>query len=177
VALLVARRDPRVWALGLVGAASRPGREIARWQRATLVAGDLSTWPPAQRAAVLARAESEADAIAATDPWLRTWFSLDPRAIARDVRQPVLLLHGANDRQVPVEQSEELAAALHDARTVRVPHTNHLLLDDFDGDPRGYVRLSARRVEGEMLRALVAFLTQQHGKNRFSEGSTAKKTR
>ena len=171
VALLVARRDPRVWVLGLLGAASRPGREIARWQRASLVAGDLVTWPPAQRAAVLARAESEAD------PWLRTWFALDPRAIARDVRQPVLLLHGANDRQVPVEQSDELAAALHDARTVRVPHTNHLLLDDFDGDPRGYVRLSTRRVEGEMLRALVAFLTQQHGKNRFSEGSTAKKTR
>ena len=177
VALLVARRDPRVWVLGLLGAASRPGREIARWQRASLVAGDLVTWPPAQRAAVLARAESEADAIAATDPWLRIWFALDPRAIARDVRQPVLLLHGANDRQVPVEQSDELAAALHDARTVRVPHTNHLLLDDFDGDPRGYVRLSTRRVEGEMLRALVAFLTQQHGKNRFSEGSTAKKTR
>jgi pimeloyl-ACP methyl ester carboxylesterase len=88
VALLVARDDPRVWVLGLLGAASRPGREVARWQRATLVAGDLTTWPPAQRAAVLARAESDADAIAATDPWLRTWFSLDPRAIARDVRQP-----------------------------------------------------------------------------------------
>ncbi len=177
VALLVARDDPRVWVLGLLGAASRPGREVARWQRATLVAGDLTTWPPAQRAAVLARAESDADAIAATDPWLRTWFSLDPRAIARDVRQPVLLLHGANDRQVPVEQSDELAAALHDARSVRLPHTNHLLLDDFDGDPRGYVRLAARRVEGEILRALVAFLAQQNGENRFSEGRTAKKSR
>jgi pimeloyl-ACP methyl ester carboxylesterase len=177
VALLVARDDPRVWVLGLLGAASRSGREIARWQRATLVAGDLTTWPPAQRTAVLARAESEADALAATDPWLRTWFALDPRAIARDVRQPVLLLHGENDRQVPVEQSDELAAALHDARTMRLPHTNHLLLDDFDGDPRGYVRLTARRVEGEILRALVAFLAQQNGKNRFFEGRTAKKIR
>lgn len=177
VALLVARDDPRVWVLGLLGAASRPGREIARWQRATHVASDLTTWPPAQRAAVLARAESDADAIAATDPWLRTWFALDPRAIARDVRQPVLLLHGANDRQVPIEQADELAAALPDARTVRLPHTNHLLLEDFDGDPRGYVRLTARRVEGDMLRALVAFLAQQNALNRFSEGSTTKKTR
>ena len=177
VALMVARDDPRVWVLGLLGAASRPGRDIARWQRATLVAGDLTTWPPAQRAAVLARAESEADAIAATDPWLRTWFALDPRRIGRDVRQPVLLLHGENDRQVPVEQADELAAALPDARTVRLPHTDHLLLDDFDGDPRGYVRLTSRRVEGEVLRALVAFLEQQTDKKRFPEGETAKKSR
>ena len=174
VALMVARDDPRVWVLGLLGAASRPGREIARWQRATLVAGDLTTWPAAQRAAVLARAEADAEAIATTDPWLRTWFALDPRTIGRDVRQPVLLLHGANDRQVPVEQADELAAALPDARTVRLPHTNHLLLDDFDGDPRGYVRLTSRRVEGDVLRALVAFLERQNGENRFPEGKTVK---
>ncbi len=174
VALLVARDDPHVWALGLLGAASRPGRDIARWQRATLVASDLITWPPVQRAAVLARAELDADAIAATDPWLRTWFALDPRRIARDVRQPVLLLHGENDRQVPVEQADELAAVLRHARTVRLPHTDHLLLDDFDGDPRGYVRLTSRRLEGNVLRALVAFLEQQNAGNRFSEGKTAK---
>jgi len=177
VALLVARDDPTIWALGLLGAASRPGREIARWQRATLVASDLTTWPPAERAAVLARAEAHADAIATTDRWLRTWFTLDPRSIARDVRQPVVLLHGENDRQVPVEQADELASVLPNARAVRVPHTNHLLLDDFDGDPRGYVRLTSRRVEEAILRALVAFLQQQNDENRFSEGNTVKKIR
>lgn len=163
VALLVARNDPRVWTLALLGAASRSGREIARWQRATLVASDLTTWAPTQRAAVLARAESDADAIATTDPWLRTWFALDPRRIALDVRQPVLLLHGENDKQVPVEQADELAASLHDVKVVRVPHTNHLLLEDFDGDPRGYVRLDSRRVEPRILHALVAFLEQMNG--------------
>lgn len=177
VAMLVARDDPRVWALGLLGAASRSGREIARWQRAALVTSDLSAWPAAQRAAVLARAESDADAIAATDPWLRTWFALDPRAIARTVQQPVLVLHGMRDRQVPVEQSEELSAALRHAQLVRVPNANHLLLEDFDGDPRGYVRLASRRVEGEIVRALVAFLVQRRGENRFPEGNETKKTR
>ncbi|WP_411281143.1 alpha/beta hydrolase family protein [Gemmatimonas sp.] len=177
VALLVARADPQLWALGLLGAAARSGREIARWQRATLVATDLTTWAPAQRAAVLARAESDADAIAATDPWLRTWFSLDPRTIARDVRQPALLLHGENDRQVAVEQVHELAAVLHNARAMRLSHTNHLLLDDFDGDPRGYVRLTSRRIDGGILRVLVTFLQQQNGENRFSEGKTAKQIR
>jgi pimeloyl-ACP methyl ester carboxylesterase len=177
VALLVARRDRDIAALGLLGAASRPGREIARWQRAALVSGDQATWPSGDRDAVLARAERDADALAATDPWLHTWFALDPRAVARDVPQPVLLLHGETDRQVPVEQSDELAAVLHHAQVVRLPHTNHLLLDDFDGDPQGYVRLTARRIEGDRLRPLVMFLLRPPGAKRFPEGNETKKMR
>lgn len=177
VALLVARGDRDIAALGLLGAASRPGREIARWQRAALVTSDQATWPSGDRDAVLARAERDADAIAATDPWLHTWFTLDPRAVARDVRQPALLLHGETDRQVPVEQSGELAAALHNARVVRLPHTNHLLLDDFDGDPQGYVRLVGRRIEGDRLRPLVEFLQRQTGAKRFPERNETKKMR
>ena len=177
VALLVARRDPAIWALGLLGAASRPGREVARWQRAALVHRDPTAWPPAQRPAVLLRAEADAEALAATDPWLRTWFALDPRAIARDVRQPVLLLHGVNDRQVPVEQGAELAAVLRDARTVQLPNTDHLLLEDFDGDPQGYVRLVDRRITRDRLRPLVAFLQRPERENAFSEGNRTKKTR
>ena len=177
VALLAARRDPQLWALGLLAAASRPGREIARWQRATLVASDVNTWAPTERNAVLARAEVEAEAVATTDRWLRTWFALDPRRIARDVAQPTLVVHGENDRQVPAEQADELAAVLSDARAVRLPHLNHLLLTDFDGDPRGYVRLTTRRVSGDVLRTLVTFLTALNGSPPFSEGNRTQKNR
>lgn len=177
VALLAARRDPQLWALGLLAAASRPGREIARWQRATLVASDVNTWAPTERNAVLARAEVEAEAVATTDRWLRTWFALDPRRIARDVSQPTLVVHGENDRQVPAEQADELAAVLPDARAVRLPHLNHLLLTDFDGDPRGYVRLTTRRVSGDVLRTLVTFLTALNGSPPFSEGNRTQKNR
>ncbi len=177
VALLAARADRAVWALGLLGAASRPGREVARWQRTALVTSDQVTWPSSARDDVLARAEREADIVAASNPWLNTWFSLDPRTVARDVGQPVLLLHGENDRQVPVEQSDELATVLHDATAVHLPHTNHLLLDDFDGDPQGYVRLADRRIEGDRLRPLVQFLQRQLDEKRFSEGNERKKMR
>lgn len=168
VSLLVAARTADVRALVLLGAPSRTGREIAAWQRQTLVASDRARWPPAERAAVLATASAQADSLAAHDPWLHRWFSLDPRAIARDVRTPVLLIHGANDRQVPPDQADELATALRGAGAspVEVQHfgdTDHLLLVDHDGDPQGYVRLADRHIRPAVLRALTRFLSVHVG--------------
>jgi dipeptidyl aminopeptidase/acylaminoacyl peptidase len=95
---------------------------------------------------------------------MRVWFSLDPREVARATRAPALLLHGENDRQVPVAQAEELAAVLASRRTVRdvvlrrFPATDHLFLEDHDGDPRGYVRLADRRVRRDVVKSIVQWL-------------------
>lgn len=162
VAMLVARADTGVRALVLMGAPSRSGREIARWQRQAVVTSDLAAFPPGTRDSVLARAEREADALAAQDPWLRNWFAMDPRAVAASIRRPVLLLHGGNDRQVPVDQANELADALRaagsDVHVERFARTNHLFLPDDDGDPTGYVRLTDRRVRPAALGAAARFL-------------------
>lgn len=163
VALLTAAADPGVRALVLLGAPSRSGREIARWQRQALVSSDLARWPSTERRAVLAAAESEAEQMAARDPWLRRWFALDPRAVAAQVRQPTLLLHGDTDRQVPPEQADELAAVLRAAGAVvavqHVRDTDHLLLPDHDGDPQGYVRLADRRPRAAVIAATTHFLS------------------
>lgn len=176
VALLVAARDTAVAGLVLLGAPSRTGRELARWQRAALVASDAAVYPAERRTALLEAAESEAERAAERDPWLRVWFALDPRTIARETRAPVLLLHGENDRQVPVEQAEELAVALrarpHSRVRARAPRrggtatvlvqrfdgTDHLLLEDHDGDPRGYVRLARRGLRESVVEAIAAWL-------------------
>lgn len=162
IALLVARAEPRVRALALLGAPARAGRDIARRQRADLVGSDLARWPAAVRTQVLAAAEVEAESLAVRDPWLRTWFALDPRDVARDVRRPVLLVHGATDRQVPPSHADELAAVLRvaGAPVVQVQHlrdTDHLLLPDPDGDPTGYVRLGDRRIRPAALTAIAQF--------------------
>ncbi len=163
VALLTARADPAVRALVLLGAPSRPGREIARWQRQQLVSSDLARWPSTERRAVLAAAESEAERTAERDPWLRRWFALDPRAVAAQVHQPTLLVHGETDRQVPPEQADELAAVLRaagaEAAVQRVRDTDHLLLPDHDGDPQGYVRLADRRPRAAIIAATTHFLS------------------
>lgn len=163
VALLAARADPAVRALVLLGAPSRSGREIARWQRQQLVSSDLARWPATERRAVLAAAESEAEQIAIRDPWLRRWFALDPRSVAADVKQPALLVHGDTDRQVPPEHADELAAVLRAAgaevEVQRVSDTDHLLLPDHDGDPQGYVRLAERRPRAQIISATTHFLS------------------
>jgi pimeloyl-ACP methyl ester carboxylesterase len=166
VALLAAPRLAPVRALVLLGAASRPGRELARWQRQAVVTRDLAAFPPSTRTPVLSAAEGEAERLAAREPWLRTWFALDPREAARTAARathaPVLLVHGETDQQVPVAQADELAAALRTGgsavQLVRVPRTNHLFLADDDGGPEGYVRLTDRRVRPAALGAIAGFL-------------------
>jgi uncharacterized protein len=164
VALLVAKAHPSLAALVLWGAPSRPGRDIARWQRQHLVTGNLARWSVEERAAVLATAEMQADSLAQHDPWLRTWFALDPRTIAGGVQAPVLLLHGETDQQVPPSQATELAQVLRGAGAAPVEvrvfrDTDHLLLADYDGDPQGYVRLAERRVRSSVLAATTHFLS------------------
>ncbi len=170
VALIAASRDTAIAALVLLGAPSRTGRELARWQRTALVSSDPAAFPEASRGAVLDAAEQAAERAARGDRWLETWFDLDPRRIALTTRAPALLLHGENDRQVPVEQAAELAETLRG----RVPavgrppaavlvqrflHTDHLLLEDHDGDPRGYVRLAERSLRASVVTAIVTWLT------------------
>lgn len=184
VALLVARDDPAVAALVLLGAPARAGREIARWQRQQLVTSDQARWPAAARRDVLAAADANAESLASRDPWLRRWFALDPRSVAREVRTPVLLLHGDVDRQVPPAHAGELASVLRDAGASPVlvkalRHTNHLLLPDHDGDPEGYVRLADQRVRREACEAIAEFLrvrlatTRDGASMPFPRGKTA----
>lgn len=179
VALLAASRDTLVSALVLLASPSRTGRELARWQRAALVLNDGAEFAPSERSAVLAKAEADAERAAAADPWLHVWFSLDPQAIARVTRAPALVLHGSNDRQVPVEQASELARALSSRRVIvretgmtraplvevhRFPSTDHLFLEDHDGDPRSYARLVVRSIRPDVSATIGAWL-----RHRFDE--------
>lgn len=63
--------------------------------------------------------------------------STSPALRAADIRVPVLLIHGANDAVVPVEQSRDMARALADARHadaryVELPLGDHALSREED---------------------------------------------
>ena len=55
--------------------------------------------------------------------------SIDVTQIAPSVRTPTLVLHATDDRRVPYEQGELLAALIPGARLVPLQSCNHLLLD------------------------------------------------
>jgi len=63
--------------------------------------------------------------------WGAAIRSVSPALLAEKADAPILLLHGRDDSRVPIEQSEEMAAALKRAdkryEFVELPHEDHFL--------------------------------------------------
>jgi hypothetical protein len=96
--------------------------------------------------------------------WFRTY---DPLGAARRVRQPVLILQGALDRQVTAGQADSLGAAIRAGGnrdvTVRVfPGLNHLFVPSpTDGSAAEYVTLTDASVSAEVLDAMAVWLARR----------------
>jgi len=60
-------------------------------------------------------------------PYLVSWFRYDPAEVVADLPQPVLLVHGSADQQVPPGHAAILHAARPDARLLMVDGMDHLL--------------------------------------------------
>jgi len=61
-------------------------------------------------------------------PYLISWFALDPAALLAKLKQPVLILQGDNDIQIKVDaDARKLSAARPDAKLVILPGVNHIL--------------------------------------------------
>jgi alpha-beta hydrolase superfamily lysophospholipase len=168
VALDVAAADARVGRVVLLAAPARSGRELARAQRRQWLAGQADTTTASDRRAheaALQRAEAATERLAALDPWMHDWLDHDPQANVPAVAAEVLLVHGEQDRQVPVAHAAELAALLRARGTAsvqlrRVPGVNHLLLADSIGDPQGYARLATRTLPASLREAIVQWLSR-----------------
>jgi fermentation-respiration switch protein FrsA (DUF1100 family) len=155
IAPMVAVTDTALAALVLLAAPAETGREVIAYQQRYAIDAD-TTLIGAARDSALARAHTSLSALAATSPWLRFFLDYDPLPTAEKVRQPVLILQGATDRQVTAEQAERLAAAIRSGgnRHVEVhifPDVDHLFLFDPDGSPAGYATLPSKKVVPELL--------------------------
>ncbi|MBU8912755.1 MAG: lysophospholipase [Spirochaetales bacterium] len=60
-------------------------------------------------------------------PYLRSIVQFDPAVLAAATPQPLLVVNGVEDLQVPVSEAEALSAARPDARLVVIPGMNHVL--------------------------------------------------
>jgi len=167
IAPMVARDDPRLRAIAVLAGPSRTIRDILAFQRRVAVESDTSI-PVSRRDSAVAAMARMADSAAKAPGWLGYIYDYDPLATARRVRTPVLIMHGATDLQVTVDQAEELAAAFREGGnrdvTVRVfPNTNHLFLDDASGVYSGYATLPSKAVRPEVLGVLADWLAAKLG--------------
>jgi uncharacterized protein len=97
-------------------------------------------------------------------PWIKEFWTYDPLTTIRKVRQPILILQGALDRQITVEQAGMLEQAARDAGnkdvTTRIfPNLNHLFLPAKTGAFSEYSTLETSVIGDDVLKVLGDWLT------------------
>ncbi len=101
----------------------------------------------------------------ADTPWFRSFLLWDPAPVMKKVDQPLLIMHGELDKQVPIQSAELLNGLAAQrkkgtASLVLVPGINHLLVPAKTGEVAEYGTLVDARVSPEVSRLLVEWLKQ-----------------
>lgn len=164
---LVATREPGLRAMVLLAPPAHGGRSILEFQLANLARGDQRL-TPAQRDSAIASIPTRIDSLRDSDPWMKYFLEYDPIATLRQIKVPTLILMGGTDQQVTPDQAPKLVAALAAAGnpdvTARVfGQLNHLFIYDPSGFPMGYASLTRRRVEPEVVGAIIDWLLPRVG--------------
>ncbi len=153
---------PRVRAIALMAGPAYTGRRIMTYQNEQAITG-ATRLSETQRDSVRRTVPAGLDALAKSNRWVGYFMSHDPLLVAKQVRQPVLILQGDTDHQITPEQADTLAAAFRAGgnRAVTVKHfpeTNHLMLPDPSGIASGYGGLRDTHVRRDVLGTLADWL-------------------
>jgi pimeloyl-ACP methyl ester carboxylesterase len=179
IALLAAGREKRIAAVASLDGPASSGADLILEQQQHML--ELNNTPAAERDDKIALQKKVLAAVAtgqgwggippnmkheADTPWLQSLVAYDPAKVIDDVRQPLLIVHGELDRQVPAAHADRLASL---ARTeskskavdvVIVRGVNHLLVPATTGEPTEYASLTDRTVSKDVTMALTAWLSK-----------------
>ncbi len=176
VAMLAASRTGNIAALGLIAAIGTTGAELNLWQVAHGL--ERANRPPADRTTSLDLQKRIQTAVLtgtgwdtippqyrrqADTPWFKSFLSFDPAKVMPKIKQPILIVQGLLDSQVPpsnADRLEELAKQRKKAEVevVKVPTVNHLLVPAVTGELDEYGSLSGKQVSAQVSGALVSWL-------------------
>jgi uncharacterized protein len=179
IALLSAAKNNRVSAVGLLGAVGVTGRELNLYQVTQGV--ERSNRSATERQATLALQRQIQQAVVsgvgwdainvspqvrrqADTPYFQSFLNLDPAQAMKNVRQPILIVEGAIDKQVPPDNAERLRTLANGRKkavpveVVKEPGINHLLVPATTGELDEYAGLSDRTVSPAIASALVSWL-------------------
>lgn len=183
IALTAARRTDRIRGVILANSPGLSGREVTLERQALAMAG--TNLPEGERQNRLAQQARILDAVTSgrgwdqisedvraqvDTPWYKSWVEFEPNEMIRRMRQPVLILHGELDTEIPPSHAAQLAA-LAEARdrdeattqTTVLPGLNHLLLKAVTGRPDEYPTLEPRVIAPEVTSTLTDWLSTALG--------------
>jgi uncharacterized protein len=177
VALLAARRSGRVRAAALIAGPGTSGADLILEQQQR--AFEAAKIPESERAAKVELQKKVQAAVVsgkgweevpdelrkrAESPWFASLLAFDPAKVVPRVDQPLFVIQGQLDTQVPPHHAGKLGA-LANARkkapkteVVIVPGINHLLVPAKTGEVSEYGMLADRTVSPEVARRIVGWL-------------------
>jgi pimeloyl-ACP methyl ester carboxylesterase len=179
VALTTAARDKRVAAVVLVAGASTTGSEVVLEQQRHVLE-QLKTADADRQAKIELQKKINTAAMkgsgwegipeqarrAADTPWFQSFLSYDPARVMRDVRQPILIVQGALDTEVPPQHADRLAELARARKrkvavdVVKVPGVNHLLVPAKTGEVSEYAVLPDRTVSAVAATVIATWMMQ-----------------
>jgi pimeloyl-ACP methyl ester carboxylesterase len=104
---------------------------------------------------------------AADTPWFKSLLQFDPGETMKDVRQPILVVQGDLDTQVPPHHADKLADLARQrkrkaaAEVLHLPGVNHLLVPAVTGEVSEYSTLQDKNVAAEIPARIAEFLRAQ----------------
>ena len=181
VGLQAASQERRIDAVTLLAVPSTPGTDLVlEQQHAELDRLNVPASARAERIALQARIHEavlgnaswenipENVKLQADTIWFRSFLTFDPAEAMRRTRQPLLIVHGELDKEVPLYHADRLAE-LALARTRRestvdvtkLTGINHLLARAATGDVDEYSQLPDKQVASEVTSALTTWLSDK----------------
>lgn len=176
IAPMVAATDPQVAAIALLAGSGKRGDEISREQLADVLERN-KTLTAEQKNAERARQEEMISAVqSGADlskyparvrlPWVKEFWTYDPLATIRKVKQPILILQGGIDRQISAAQADLLEQAAREGGNPNVtkqvfPNLNHLFLPGKTGAIEEYSKLETSAVADDVLKTLGDWLVKE----------------
>ena len=100
----------------------------------------------------------------ADTPWFKSFLEFDPAKWMPRVKQPVLIVQGELDTQVPPHHADKLAAFAQARKkaprteVTRLPSVNHLLVRATTGEVTEYATLPDKTIVPEVAARIAAFL-------------------
>lgn len=165
VGMLAAAREKRIARLVLIAAPGKPGSELILEQQRHML--EVLNVPEAERQGKIELQQKIQTAVIeergwegippelraqADSAWFRSLLLFDPSKIMPKIRQPILIVQGDLDTQVPPSHAEALASLARARKkpgsvdVLHLPGVNHLLVPAKTGEVAEYGRLSERHI-------------------------------
>lgn len=179
IAMLASSKNDRVSAVGLIATVGVTGQELNLYQ---VVHGLERSGRPEneqqstidlqkqiQQAVVTGKgweAINVPDSVKrqADTPYFQSFLTFDPAKHMKDVDQPLLIVQGERDMQVPPSNADQLETLARSRKKnvpvdkIKVPGINHLLVPAMTGEVEEYGRLADRQVSPAVTTALIEWL-------------------